>query len=82
MPHTICTTCHTVHDSGLDETVTACPACPPMCEGGTSDDGSEGDDCPRPATTERSVDGVALRLCAECAAEWDTSAGASPAQRA
>lgn len=26
--HTTCTTCGTVHDSGMDETVTACPACP------------------------------------------------------
>ena len=26
--HTTCTTCGTVHDSGLDETVTACPDCP------------------------------------------------------
>jgi predicted RNA-binding Zn-ribbon protein involved in translation (DUF1610 family) len=26
-PHTTCTTCGTVHDSGMDETVMACPNC-------------------------------------------------------
>ena len=25
--HTTCTTCGTIHDSGLEETVTACPDC-------------------------------------------------------
>ena len=27
MPTTTCSTCHATHDSGLDETVTACPDC-------------------------------------------------------